>query len=199
MVGKEHWRKHVGALDLEGFPKAWITRGLQEIHHVNNNIDGRMDACLGYTVVLGAEIYESIGELQEELREDQKKRALDSWDRMDTKRQLEDSLHEAQGEIAELKSTPWSSWWRSVLVLFQRFPKRPCSILHRLLFLTSAFLLQWRSLVSPSTRPLLMASSTGRLLIIPGLMVDTRLMLRRMGMILPTRRMSGLQFPSTSR
>ena len=24
MTGKEHWRKHVGTLDLEGFPKAWI-------------------------------------------------------------------------------------------------------------------------------------------------------------------------------
>ena len=45
-----------------------------------------------------------MGELQEELREDQKKRALDGWERMDTKRQLEDSLHDAQGEISNLKS-----------------------------------------------------------------------------------------------
>jgi len=77
MAGKERWRKHVKGLDLEGFPKAWILRGLREIHHVGDHMDGRMDTCLGYTAVLGAEIYESIGELQEDLREDQKKRALD--------------------------------------------------------------------------------------------------------------------------
>ena len=104
MVGKERWRKHVGTLNLEGFPKAWISRGLREIHHVNDNMDRRMDACLGYTAVIGAEIFESMGELREELREDQKKRALDGWERMDMKRQLEDSLCEAQGEIADLKA-----------------------------------------------------------------------------------------------
>jgi len=63
-----------------------------------------MDACLGYTAVLGAEIFESMGELWEELREDQKKRALDGWERMDTRRQLEDSLRDAQGEIMDLKA-----------------------------------------------------------------------------------------------
>jgi len=104
MVGKECWRKHVGTLDLEGFPKAWIMRGLWEIYHINNNMDGRMDACLRYTAVLGAEIFESIAELREDLREDQKKRSLDGWERMDVKRQLEDSLHDAQGEIANLKA-----------------------------------------------------------------------------------------------
>jgi len=94
----------VGTLDLEGFPKAWLQRGLHEIHHSNDNIDGWMDACLGYTAVLRAEVFESMGELHEELREDQKKRALDGWERMDMKRQLEDSLHDAQGEIANLKA-----------------------------------------------------------------------------------------------
>jgi len=104
MAGKEQWRKHVKGLDLEGFPKAWIGRGLREIHHVRDQMDGRMDTCLGYTAVLGAEIYKSIRELRDDLREDQKKRALDGWDRMDTKRQLEDSLCDAQGEIANLKA-----------------------------------------------------------------------------------------------
>jgi len=104
MVGKERWRRHAKGLDIEGFPKAWIGRGLREIHHVGDQMDGRMDACLGYTAVLGAEIYESIGELKDELREDQKKRAFDGWERMDTKRQLEDSLCDAQGEIADLKA-----------------------------------------------------------------------------------------------
>jgi len=104
MVGKGRWRKHVGTLDLDGFPKAFLQQGLQEIHHKNDMMDGRMDTCLGYTSVLGAEIFESIGELQEDLREDQKKRALDGWDRMDMKRQLEDSLRDAQGEIADLKA-----------------------------------------------------------------------------------------------
>jgi len=104
MAGKERWRKHVKGLDLEGFPKAWIGRGLREIHHVRDQMDGRMDACLGYTTVLGAEIYKSIRELWDDLREDQKERALDGWDRMDTKRQLEDSLCDVQGEIADLKA-----------------------------------------------------------------------------------------------
>jgi len=104
MIGKEWWRKHVRTLDLEGFPKAWISRGLREIHYVDDNMDGRMDACLGYMAVLGAEIFESMGELWDDLREDQKKRALDGWDRMDTKRQLEDTLWDAQGEIADLKA-----------------------------------------------------------------------------------------------
>jgi len=104
MAGKEWWRKHAKGLDIEGFPKAWIGRGLREIHHVGDQMDGRMDACLGYTAVLGAEIYELMGELRDELREDQKKRAFDSWDHMDTKRQLEDSLRDTQGEIADLKA-----------------------------------------------------------------------------------------------
>jgi len=104
MAEKERWRRHVKSLDLEGFPKAWILRGLREIHHVSDHMDGRMDACLGYTAVLGAEIYESIGELKDKLREDQKKRSLDGWERMDMKRQLEDSLRDAQGEIANLKA-----------------------------------------------------------------------------------------------
>jgi len=56
MAGKERWRKHVGTLDLEGFPKAFLQRGLCEIHHKDNNMDGWMDACFGYTSVLGAEI-----------------------------------------------------------------------------------------------------------------------------------------------
>jgi len=104
MTGKEQWRKHVKGLDLEGFPKAWIARGLREIHHVSDHMDGRMDACLGYTAVLRAEIYKLMGELCEDLREDQKKRVLDGWERMDMKRQLEDSLCDAQGEIADLKA-----------------------------------------------------------------------------------------------
>ena len=104
MVGKERWRKHIKGLDIEGFPKAWIGRGLREIHHTGDQMDGRMDACLGYTAVLGAELYESIGELKDDLREDQKKRAFDGWERMEVKRQLEDSLHDAQGEIADLKA-----------------------------------------------------------------------------------------------
>ena len=104
MAGKERWRRHIWTLDIEGFLKAWITRGLREIHHVRDNMDGRMDACLGYTAVLGAEIYKSMKELKDELREDQKKRSLDGWDRMNVKRELEDSLCDAQGEIADLKS-----------------------------------------------------------------------------------------------
>jgi len=54
--------------------------------------------------VLGAEIYELIKELAGDMREEQKKRALNSWDRMNVKRQLEDSLHDAQGEISDLKA-----------------------------------------------------------------------------------------------
>jgi len=102
-VGKERWRKHVKSLDTEGFPKSWISRGLREIHHAGDQMDGRMDACLGYTAVLGAEIYKSMMELWDDLKEDQKKRALDGWERMDTK-SLEDSLRDAQGEIADLKA-----------------------------------------------------------------------------------------------
>jgi len=77
IAGKERWRRHVGALDLEGFPKAWIQRGLWEIHHANDNMDGRTDACFRYTAVLRAEVFKLMGKLHEELREDQKKRALD--------------------------------------------------------------------------------------------------------------------------
>ena len=104
MAGKERWRKHVRFLDIEGFLKAWITRGLREIHHVGDNMDGRMDACLGYTAVLGAEIYESMKDLKDELREDQKKRSVDGWEWMNIKRELEDALHDARGKIADLKS-----------------------------------------------------------------------------------------------
>jgi len=77
---------------------------LRSSHRSLRNGVRTTDACLGYTAVLGAEIYKSMGELHEDLREDQKKRALDGWEWMDTKRQLEDSLRDTQGEIADLKA-----------------------------------------------------------------------------------------------
>jgi len=92
MVSKERWRKHVNELDLETFPKSWIGRGLREIHHENDVMDGRMDASLGFAAVMGCEIYETIAELKDDMREEQKKRALDGWERMNVKRSLEDSL-----------------------------------------------------------------------------------------------------------
>ena len=92
MVGKERWRKHLNELDLEVFPKSWILQGLQEIHHEGDTMDGRMDACHGFAAVMGCEIYESLNEMKDDLREEQKKRALDGWERMDVKRSLEDSL-----------------------------------------------------------------------------------------------------------
>jgi len=92
MGAKERWRKHLNDLDLLTFSKAWINRGLREIHHEGDAMDGRMDACLGFAAVMGCEIYESLAEMKEDLREEQKKRALDGWQRMDVKRSLEDSL-----------------------------------------------------------------------------------------------------------
>ena len=92
MVSKERWRKHVNTLDLDTFPKAWISRGLREIHYEGDVMDGRMDACLGFTAVMGCEIYESLAEMKDDLREEQKKRALNGWERMDIKRSLGDSL-----------------------------------------------------------------------------------------------------------
>jgi len=55
-------------------------------------MDGRMDACLGFAAAMGCEIYETIAEVKDNTREEQKKRALDGWERMDVKRSLEDSL-----------------------------------------------------------------------------------------------------------
>jgi len=92
MVSKERWRKHVNELDLETFPKSWIGRGLREIHHEGDAMDGRMDACLGFAAVMGCEIYKSLAEMKDDLREEQKKRAFNGWERMDVKRSLEDSL-----------------------------------------------------------------------------------------------------------
>ena len=51
-----------------------------------------MDACLGFTAVMGCEIYESLAEMKDDMREEQKKRALDGWGRMNVKRSLEDFL-----------------------------------------------------------------------------------------------------------
>jgi len=82
----------------------WLLRGLREIHHAGDTMDGHMDACLGYAAVMGAEIYELIGELKDDMREEQKKRALDDWDRMNVKRELEDSFEGAQREISDLKA-----------------------------------------------------------------------------------------------
>ena len=92
MVSKERWRKHVNELDLETFPKSWIGRGLREIHHEGDAMDGRMDACLGFAAVMGCEIYESLAKMKDDMREEQKKRAFDGWERMIVKRSLEDSL-----------------------------------------------------------------------------------------------------------
>jgi len=92
MAAKEQWRKHINELDLDVFPKAWVGRGLREIHHEGDAMDGRMDTCLGFTAIMGCEIYGSIAELKDDLVEEQKKRALDGWECMDVKRSLEDSL-----------------------------------------------------------------------------------------------------------
>jgi len=92
MVSKERWRKHVNELDLDTFPKSWIGQGLREIHHENDAMDGRMDASLGFAAIMGCEIYETIAELKDDLREEQKKRALNGWEWMNVKRSLEDSL-----------------------------------------------------------------------------------------------------------
>jgi len=75
MTGKERWRRNVQGLDLEPYTKALLHRGLREIHHVGDQMDGRMDACLGYSAVLVAETFETIGEVQEEVRGVQKKAA----------------------------------------------------------------------------------------------------------------------------
>jgi len=80
MVSKEWWRKHLNALDLDTFPKAWISRGLRETHHEGDAMDGWMDACLRFAAIMGCEIYESLAEMKDDLREEQKKRALDSWE-----------------------------------------------------------------------------------------------------------------------
>jgi len=53
--------------------------------------DGLRDLGLG-DAVMGCEIYESLAEMKDDLREEQKKRALDGWEHMDIKRSLEDSL-----------------------------------------------------------------------------------------------------------
>jgi len=92
MVAKEQWRKHINKLDLDGFPKSWILQGLREIHHKGDAMDGRMDACPGFAAVMGCEIFKSFNKMRDDLREEQKKRALDGWERMDVKRSLEDSL-----------------------------------------------------------------------------------------------------------
>jgi len=55
-------------------------------------MDGCMDTCLGFAAVMGCEIYESLAEMKDDMREEQKKRALDGWECMDVKRSLEDSL-----------------------------------------------------------------------------------------------------------
>ena len=41
---------------------------------------------------MGCEIYETIAEVKDDMREEQKKRALDGWECMNVKRSLEDSL-----------------------------------------------------------------------------------------------------------
>ena len=92
MTGKEKWRKILSTMELDPFTKSWISRGLREIHHVNDNMDGRMDACLGYSAILGAKSFQAVEELRGEFAEDRKKRSLDGWERMNVKRSLEDSL-----------------------------------------------------------------------------------------------------------
>ena len=103
MNGKERWRKHLNGLDLDGFQKGLLLRGLREIHHKEDFMDGRMDACLGYSAIIGAKLYSSIKDLVEDMQEEQKKRSFESWERMDVKRQLEDQILEGQKEIADLK------------------------------------------------------------------------------------------------
>jgi len=103
MTGKEQWRKNVNSLDLDRFTKGMILWGLREIHHKGDHMDGRMDTCLGYSAILGAELSSSIKELANDMLEEQKKRSFDSWERMDVKRQLEDQILEGQKEITDLK------------------------------------------------------------------------------------------------
>ena len=90
-------------LNLEPYTKALLHRGLREIHHVGDQMDGRMDACLGYLAVLTAETFKSIGEVREDIRGVQKKAAQEGWERTNLKREFEDQLREAHDEISDLK------------------------------------------------------------------------------------------------
>ena len=65
---------------------------LRSSHRSLRNGVRTTDACIGFAAVMGCEIYETIAEVKEDMREEQKKRALDSWERMNVKRSLEDSL-----------------------------------------------------------------------------------------------------------
>jgi len=103
MAGKERWRKLINALDLDSFPKAMLNCGLQEIHHINNKMDGRMDACLGFSAILTAEAFDSVGEVQVSIQDLQKRLANKGWERMCLKREFEDKLRESQLEVANLK------------------------------------------------------------------------------------------------
>jgi len=123
-------------------------RGLREIHHAGDAMDGcmdgHMDACLGYAAVMGAEIYKLIGELKDDLVEEQKKRALDGWDRMNIKRELEDALEDSRKEILDLKARV--SYLESLVLKLVNPPHDPSSFLplvHHLLFVWT--LLFWIS------------------------------------------------------
>jgi len=103
MAGKERWRKLANSLDLDAFPKAMLHHGLQEIHHVNDEMDGRMDACLGYLAILTAEAFDSVGEVKVSIMDLQKRLAQEGWEKMCLKREFEDKLREAHLETADLK------------------------------------------------------------------------------------------------
>jgi len=65
MCGKERWRKLVNCLDMDAFPKVMLQHGLHEIHHINDQMDGRMDACLGYSTILTCEVLDQVGETKD--------------------------------------------------------------------------------------------------------------------------------------
>jgi len=66
-------------------------------------MDGRMDACLGYSAILTCEALDQVGETKVSIMDLQKRLAEAGWERMCLKREFEDKLRETQLENADLK------------------------------------------------------------------------------------------------
>ena len=59
------WREGIKKLECTRYQEAMITRGLRDVHDVEDRMTLEVDHCMGYTAVLAAEAFKTIDDVSE--------------------------------------------------------------------------------------------------------------------------------------
>jgi len=67
IAGRMKWRGKFHNMETSHFQEEWVARGLELDHNVEEQIIPIVDTCLGYTTVLGAELFNEQERMEEEV------------------------------------------------------------------------------------------------------------------------------------